>query len=172
MEDNLKMIENLVHEIEQISNQSPGKKKLQKIVYLLQEKGFDFHCDYKIHFYGPYSRDLEFYVQKLIWEGALDIVITPSAHLIKTTGQTEDSLETGAGSDPMGFKEAVQLFAKDTPSDLELLTTTLYAARYLKEKNEKNIIEAVIKIKGSKYDRQNIEAAIKRLENVGYHLYS
>jgi len=35
-----------------------GRKRLQKVVYLLQRSGFEFDAAYRLHFYGPYSRDV------------------------------------------------------------------------------------------------------------------
>lgn len=36
-----------------------GRIRLQKVVYLLDQLGFDSGFDYSYHHYGPYSRDLE-----------------------------------------------------------------------------------------------------------------
>lgn len=35
-----------------------GRKRLQKVVYLLQQAGCPFDCQYVLHHYGPYSRDV------------------------------------------------------------------------------------------------------------------
>lgn len=36
-----------------------GRIKLQKIIYILQQKGVDFDLDFKYALYGPYSEDLQ-----------------------------------------------------------------------------------------------------------------
>lgn len=35
-----------------------GRKRLQKVVYCLQRAGCPLDCDYTLHHYGPYSRDV------------------------------------------------------------------------------------------------------------------
>lgn len=35
-----------------------GRKRLQKIVFFLQHAGCPLGCDYTLHHYGPYSRDV------------------------------------------------------------------------------------------------------------------
>jgi uncharacterized protein YwgA len=35
-----------------------GRKRMQKVVYLLQHAGCPLDCRYTLHFYGPYSRDV------------------------------------------------------------------------------------------------------------------
>lgn len=55
---------------------------------------------------------------------------------------------------------------EDTPSELELLTTTLYV--YKQQKNDKKTVEGVIKIKGTKYTIPHIEQAITRLREQKY----
>lgn len=42
-----------------------GRKKLQKIVFLLQHWGTDLHCRFTYHFYGPYAADLQVLMQEL-----------------------------------------------------------------------------------------------------------
>ena len=35
-----------------------GRKRLQKVVFLLQEAGCPLECQYTLHYFGPYSRDV------------------------------------------------------------------------------------------------------------------
>jgi uncharacterized protein YwgA len=46
-----------------------GRKKLQKIVYLLQNQGFDLEMDYSYYHYGPYSAELQAEVEELVENG-------------------------------------------------------------------------------------------------------
>lgn len=48
-----------------------GRKKLQKIAFLLQHWGTDFLSRFSYHFYGPYSADLQALVQELAAQGLL-----------------------------------------------------------------------------------------------------
>ena len=118
-------------------------------------------CDYGIHFYGPYSADLDFAVRELNDEGILKIDYTPMEHLISVVG---DSFENGNINPTVN--EVIDEFSKETPSELELIATALYV--YLQVKDVSRIKTEVIKIKGSKYSGSRIDSAIGRLKATGY----
>lgn len=42
-----------------------GRKRLQKVLYILQKLGFPFHETYRFHFYGPYSDELSMQIEEL-----------------------------------------------------------------------------------------------------------
>ncbi|TFB19211.1 YwgA family protein [Filobacillus milosensis] len=42
-----------------------GRKRLQKMVYILKKSGFDFSERYSFHFYGPYSEELSTRIEEL-----------------------------------------------------------------------------------------------------------
>lgn len=46
-----------------------GRKKLQKLVYILKEGGGPFHYSYSFHLYGPFSADLKQDIDTLVKEG-------------------------------------------------------------------------------------------------------
>ncbi|WP_320634431.1 hypothetical protein [Pyramidobacter porci] len=143
-------------------SENPCKKKLQKIVFLVEMKGIDVGCDYGIHFYGPYSADLDFAVRELSDEGVLKIDYTPTEHRISVR-------ESSFGNDynDETVNEIVDEFAKETPSRLELIATALYV--YLQvHKDPHKITAGVKKIKGNKYPDEEIDAAIERLKSTGY----
>lgn len=143
------------------NNKKPCKKTLQKIVFLIEAKKIDLGCDYGIHFYGPYSADLDFAVRELNDEGVLTIDYTPMEHLI-----TVADSNVGRDFNNEIINEVVDEFSKDKPSDLELIATALYV--YLQIKDVKKVKEGVIKIKGSKYSDSKIDTAIERLRMTGY----
>jgi len=82
--------EAIVSIISKISNKkgAPCKKTLQKIVFLIEAKNVDLGCDYGIHFYGPYSSDLDFAVRELCDEGILNIEYTLSEHKISVLDES------------------------------------------------------------------------------------
>lgn len=153
-------IVNIVSRIAEKSS-PPCKKKLQKIVFLIEAKGVKIGCDYGIHFYGPYSADLDFAVRELSDEGVLNIEYTPMEHFITV-------IDTSVGQmfNNETVNEVIDEFAQDTPSELELIATALYI--YLQVKDVAKIKPGVIKIKGSKYSEERIDMAIDRLTRVGY----
>lgn len=48
-----------------------GRKKLQKMFYLMQMLGYDYSLDYSYQNYGPYSAQLQFEVDMLVAEELL-----------------------------------------------------------------------------------------------------
>ena len=143
------------------NNKAPCKKALQKIVFLIEAKHVNIGCDYGIHFYGPYSADLDFAVRELSDDGVLKIDYTPTEHSISVL---DDSV--GKSYNNKIVNEVVDEFSKERPSELELLATALYV--YLQVKDASRIKAGVLKIKGSKYSESNIDDAIDRLRKTGY----
>lgn len=145
-------------------NSPPCKKALQKIVFLIEAKQVNLGCDYGIHFYGPYSSDLDFAIQELSDEGILQIDYTLMEHFISVA---DTSIVDSEPYNNATVNEVIEEFAKDTPNELELLATTLYI--YLQTKKDATKIKpGVIKLKGSKYSENRIDAAIDRLTKTGY----
>ncbi len=144
-----------------MSNGAPCKKTLQKIVFLIEAKHVDLGCDYGIHFYGPYSADLDFAVRELCDEGVLKIDYTPMDHLISV----EDHSMVETYSNEI-VNEVIEAFGKESPSELELIATALYV--YLRINDKDRIKSGVKKLKGSKYSDSRIDAAITKLIDHGY----
>ena len=134
----------------------PCKKTLQKIVFLIEAKNIDIGCDYGIHFYGPYSSDLDFAVRELSDEGVLQIQYTSMEHIITVV---DDSLVDSYSNDTAN--KVIEEFSKESPS-----ATALYV--YLQNRDIHKIKSDVIKIKGSKYTERRIDDAIRKLEQAGY----
>lgn len=153
----------IVNIIEKITktNGAPCKKTLQKIVFLIEAKQVNLGCDYGIHFYGPYSADLDFAVRDLCDEGILRIDYTPMEHLISVI----DHSVAGSYSNEVVDK-VIASFGKESPAELELIATALYV--YLRTKSKENINAGVKKLKGAKYPDARIDAAIKKLIENGY----
>lgn len=151
---------NIINEITKCSS-TPCKKTLQKLVFLIEAKHIDIGCDYGIHFYGPYSSDLDFAVRELSDEGVLQIQYTSMEHLISVVDDSlVDSYNNGT------VNEIIAEFSKETPSELELIATALYV--YLQNKDVNRIKNDVIKIKGNKYFDARIDNAIDKLKQTGY----
>lgn len=140
---------------------APCKKTLQKMVYLIEAKGIDLGCDYGIHFYGPYSADLDYIVRSLDSEGILSISYSETEHNISVINDDECK----DYHDDM-VNHIIDVFASETPSSLELLATALYI--YKQNKNENKIEEGVKKIKGSKYSSSQIQKAVNLLKKEQY----
>ncbi len=57
-----------------------GRKRLQKIVYVLKNMGVPFSASYFKYYYGPFSRDIEARIIYLNYQGVIeeDTTISPS----------------------------------------------------------------------------------------------
>ena len=153
----------IVSVIEKITeiNGTPCKKTLQKIVFLIEAKHVNLGCDYGIHFYGPYSADLDFAVRELCDEGVLKIDYTPMDHKISVINR---SAVSSYSNDTVN--EVVSSFAKETPSELELIATALYV--FICSKDKDKIKAGVKKLKGTEYPDSRIDAAVNKLIKNGY----
>lgn len=154
-------IVSIIEKLTEKNHSSPCKKTLQKIVFLVEAKCVDLGFDYGIHFYGPYSSDLDFAVRELCDKDILEIKYTSTNHFISVknhSGVGEYSNKT--------VDEVIDLFGKEAPNELELIATALYV--YLRLKDRSKVMAGVIKLKGNKFPEDRIVTAIKKLEKGGY----
>lgn len=140
---------------------APCKKTLQKIVFLIEAKNVDLGCDYGIHFYGPYSSDLDFAVRELCDDGILDIKYTSLEHRISVADNAAAN-----GYNNQIVNDVIDEFGKESPSNLELLATALYV--FLQVRDANKVKDGVVKIKGTKYSERQIDTAVARLRSAGY----
>lgn len=152
----------VIGKIQDISSESPGKKKLQKLVYLIEKKGIDLGCGYGLHFYGPYSAALDAMTADLSDDGIISFDYSGLSHRMSLI-----NAEAAKISSPKRENAVTSVLTryKDwTPSRLELLTTAIYAYENLEEKTLDSVINGVKKIKGSKYSQDEIVRVIQEFE--------
>lgn len=153
--------------------QPPGKKALQKLIYLVEKKGVDLGFDFSIHYYGPYSSKLDDAVHSLQMQGVIEIVPDGMSHRIHLT-ELSDMMESTAlsQSDEQKIEDVLKTFARMNAFDLELIITTDFVARALcqsgKPCKDDDIIEGVRRIKGDKFSQEKMTQAIFLLRNNGY----
>ena len=163
----------LVRSIQKDTGERPCKKKIQKIVYLIQEAHEDMGFDYSIYFYGPYSSGLDSEIRYLCDCGSLSVEISEHGHKLSVNPLLEAS-----STDDVVHNEAINkvisYFGSKTPYELELLATTLYVQRELPQTTELSraveaeIITGVIKLKGTKYSKLQIKQAMEELGQQSY----
>lgn len=54
-----------------------GRKRMQKVIYFLQAAGCDLGCDFTLHHYGPYSRDVSDVCDLMVSTGFLEEIPEP-----------------------------------------------------------------------------------------------
>lgn len=158
------MVLNAIKRLEDLTGHGPCKKTVQKIIYLMEEAGKDPEFSYTIHFYGPYSAELDYEIQNLTLEGYLDIEYTNFGHFLSVSS---DTFPSQTKTDEIE-KNVIDWFGKKSASDLELLATTLYVQRMVGNTDMKQVISGVKKIKGSKYTDEQIDDAIEDLTGHNY----
>ena len=156
----------LIESIKNVAGESPCKKKVQKIAYLIQEANApdDLGFDFSIHFFGPYSRDLDSEIRYFYNCGDLNVEITNYEHRLSVNNH-EDATPVN-----QAVQNIIDKFARKNPSELELLATTLYIQREVQDARRQDIVNGVFKIKGSKYSETQISEAIQELESNDYFL--
>jgi uncharacterized protein YwgA len=153
----------VIKKINEIWDENPCKKTLQKIVYLIEEKGVNLGYEYGLHFYGPYSSQLDAVTTFLSADGVIDFDYSSGYSHIMSINDADFIVKSDSLSDSQEdvIDDLIRHFYGQTPSELELLTTAVYAYNHLDDKSPDNIIKGVQKIKGLKYSREQIQHAIK-----------
>ena len=108
-----------------------GRKKLQKIVHILQATGrVDFGLDFKLALYGAYSSDLRAQVEDLVDHKLVEELPTSAggypSSLFQATARLSDVLASlGEPSTPAWGELAETLNAKSA-QELEAVSTVIY----------------------------------------------
>lgn len=165
----------IIEKIHQFS--PPGKKVLQKLIYLIQEKGVNLNYQYTIHYYGPYSSQLDYSIQSLERLGIVELRRAGMSSLIfpKENGRfiaDEENDSVLDSNDMEKIQYVLDNFANKTPKELELITTTEFVTKHLFTKNKvilkNDIISDVKKIKEDKFTVSQIDETIELLFDYGY----
>lgn len=106
-----------------------GRKKLQKMVYILQRMGFPFREMFHFNFYGPYSDELSLQLEELCNFGFLlenrDEQSVEKCYRYRLSEAGENFISHY--SDMMPANDGlVDALSRETASFLELVSTLLY----------------------------------------------
>ena len=139
----------IIENINTVKEAYPGKKELQKTVYLLQKKGLDLGYSYRFYFYGPYSDSLDEDIKRLSILGELEIYQDDLTHRIRIPDHKEYCSGSNDNTIHLIHKTIDEL--KDiSPRDLELMATIVFLADDCIV-TEEEIIKKVHAVKGDKY---------------------
>lgn len=146
----------------------PGKKMLQKLMYLISRKGVVLDLNYSIHYFGPYSSKLDDMVHTLESYDQLNIDTSERTHKIYR-GQMpiEGALEE---SDQEKVDFVLENFSMKTAFELEAITTIDYVAAEMlkKQGNDREIIDKVLMIKGTKFSKEYLLECLNILKQFEY----
>ncbi|WP_164667542.1 YwgA family protein [Virgibacillus doumboii] len=112
-----------------VANEVTGRKKLQKIIYILQKCNVPFEEKYQFHFYGPYSEELSLRIEELC---NLGFITEQKEHRsnyfqynYKITSDGQDFLNQFQMDMP-DFAEKAALLKGKSSRFLELVSTMFY----------------------------------------------
>ncbi|WHX25966.1 YwgA family protein [Virgibacillus halodenitrificans] len=142
-----------------VAKEVTGRKKLQKMIYILQKCEVPFEEKYQFHFYGPYSEELTLRVEELCNLGFIEEVKEEKSNYYQYNYAITDD---GKGflnqfrMDMPDFSEQVGLLQGRSSRFLELVSTMLYFD-YLPSKQ---VVDKVHTVKPKqKYSEQEIQEA-------------
>lgn len=158
----------IIQEMADITGHPPVKKALQKTVFLIEKKGINLDFDYMLHFYGPYCAELDHETAVLSANGVIDFVYSQYGHKMNVSEECGEVLsEDLAECQTDTIKEVIQHYRNSTASQLELLTTAIYAYDHTGAKTRADVTSNVKKIKGEKYSDTEIEWALNEFSYFG-----
>ncbi|MDL4839100.1 YwgA family protein [Aquibacillus rhizosphaerae] len=141
------------------SDEITGRKKLQKMIYILKKCEIPFEEKYEFHFYGPYSEELTLRVEELCNLGFISEVKEKKSNYFqyryKMTSQGEDFLNHSQVDLPV-MDEKIALMKEKSSRFLELVSTMLYFDHLSKQEVEEKI-QAVKKKQN--YNEQDLQEA-------------
>ena len=153
------------------------RKRIQKIVFLLQASGCDLDLDYRLHHYGPYSSELAAILDEMVSQSILDENMQPNAvgrqYDYSLSSIAQDSLasfeSTARGSkmkeEFMSFAEVVKsLVTQDDLWTLELGSTIAYFHQRGKSWDE--AVEEACKFKNVSHSDGRTEKAFAFVSNL------
>jgi len=143
-------------------NNFEGRKKVQKIVYILKEMGYPFNERFDFHFYGPYSQELALEIEALSYMGILKEgkkdVGDWSQYTYQITEEGQKWADLCKEEELKNIRDIVEILNEQSAKNLELIATILYFKNL--PKNE--IIQKIHDLKSDKnYSEKEIEEAFK-----------
>lgn len=119
-----------------------GRKKLQKMIYILKKCQVPFEEKYEFHFYGPYSEELTLRVEELCNLGFISEVKEDKSNYYQyrymTTGQGETFLDQSKVDLPP-LDVQIGMLKEKSSRFLELVSTMLYFDDLEKQEVEEKV---------------------------------
>ncbi len=136
-----------------------GRKKLQKMIYILKKCDIPFEEKYEFHFYGPYSEELTLRIEELCNLGFIEEQKESKSNYYQyrytVTEAGEDFLGHSAVELP-SCNEMIEKMKDKSSRFLELVSTMLYFDHLSKKEIEEKV--QIVK-KSSNYTETDIQAA-------------
>ena len=160
----LSVIQRIVNQCEDI-----GKTKVQKITYFLQESvGVPSKYPFRMHYYGPYSDDLDGDLSLAQMLGYVEIERDSDGYGYHVTPGSERVVEDFGGHDSISdlassMTGAIDILAQLETVDLELYATIHFIGRSRKDLATDEVLRTVQRLK-PKFSEPYIKRAYEKLE--------
>jgi len=143
-----------------------GRKKLQKIIYIMKKIGLPFEEKYAFYFYGPYSEELSLRMEELTNLGFVSEIKEQKSNYYQYRYQVTDEGEAFLQhtSPTIPSVETLIVELKDRSSRfLELVATMLYFDNLTKDEVEHKVQEVK---KKSNYTSEDLAEAWRFIEEI------
>mgnify|MGYP001298693922 FL=1 len=151
------------------ANEIVGRKKLQKMIYILKKSGYHFSERYSFHMYGPYSEELSTRVEELCNLGFLNENREKEKGYVQYRYTLTDSGESFLKETDIHTQDMTHVIFKMNEKSsrfLELVSTMLYFNNLPKDE-----VEAKVKTVKSKqnYTDDEMKEAWNFIEKINVH---
>ena len=138
-----------------------GRKKLQKLIYIMKKLNFPFYEKYEFHFFGPYSEELNLKVEEVCHLSFVEEDKEKKSGYFQyrytLTEKGEEFLNMSSYQPPMTKELLVDLNGQNARF-LELVSTIFYFERYSREEVEEKVFTLKAK---QNYDKEDMDRAYK-----------
>lgn len=137
------------------ANSIVGRKKLQKMIYILKKLNLSFDEKFAFHFYGPYSEELTLRIEELCNLGFISEEKQDKGHYLQYQYTVTDAglsfLEQAPDDLPL-CKDKIELLKAQSSRFLELVSTMLFFDDLAPEEVEKKVHEVKASVNYSDAD--------------------
>ena len=145
-----------------------GRKRLQKVVFFLQEAGCPLNCQYTLHHFGPYSREVADACDEMVAAGLIEEGVTQQGEVTqynyKLTPHTRSFLAKGADAQMQPFQPLAKSLITEKLWTLELGSTILYY--YSENQDWSEAVNQACTFKGVSPLAPESNAALRLAKNV------
>jgi uncharacterized protein YwgA len=145
-----------------------GKIKIQKLVYFLQEAyRVPLGCRFYLHYYGPYSEDVETGISNLKFMGYVSVEPDPDGYgfHVRSISPGEDAWNQIVGSFEEKMGDAIQKLGTMEAWKLELMATIHYVSTSL-DLPKREVVSVVTRLK-PKFEADFVETTFRELASMG-----
>lgn len=140
-----------------------GRKKIQKIIYLINNRMSNAFSDYRFYLYGPYSDQLFYELQNLNDDEVINEISNTQSYSYMITNKGKeflDLLESKMSVEDIEKFEIVKRLNDYSSEDLEIMASLYYISREFNEISVDEMVEELMERKPY-LDEEKIREALE-----------